>query len=86
MDETITPEQKQYANRVHEQWVAQESTQRLLEKLQAWAKLPVPVFYRPEEVVTYQANAVVKGAYQEIIDLIHTPPHPVIYTEPEGDD
>ncbi len=79
----LTAEQQRYANRSYEQWLELEETQAFIQRLRQWTKLPPPVFHSVEDVQTYQANAITKGAYQEIIDLIFVPPYPSVEDEAE---
>jgi ABC-type taurine transport system substrate-binding protein len=77
----LSPDQQRYYNANHANWLKDPSTIDFMERLQGWAKMPAPAFYTAESVLAYQANAIIKGAYQEILDIMQNPPFPDVENE-----
>lgn len=78
-----SPDQQRYYNANHAQWLKLSATEDFMERLRSWAKLPAPAFYNAESVLAYQANAIIKGAYQEILDIMQNPPYPDVENDAE---
>jgi len=75
------PDQKRYLNNQHEQWLNLSATQLVIQVIESWAKLPTPTFTSAEEVELYKNTAIVRGAYQDVVDHMRIVPYPNVEEE-----